>query len=123
VHAVITSKEILDGEDVSGAALGTSKKLVSDNPAVAGALIAALEAAVRFIKEKPEAAADIYITSENSKMSRHDVQEMLTDGTMLYDTVPSGMMKFATFMARTGQLKSEPTPWQDVFFPLVSGHK
>lgn len=56
-------------------------------------------------------------------MSCHDVQEVLTDGTMLYDTVPSGMMKFATFMARTGQLKSEPTSWQDVFFPLIKDHK
>ena len=56
-------------------------------------------------------------------MSRHDVQDILTHGTMLYDTVPSGMMKFATFMERTGQLKSEPTSWQDVFFPMVNRHQ
>jgi NitT/TauT family transport system substrate-binding protein len=123
IHAVIASKEILDGEEVTGAALGTSQKFASENPAVAKAVIAALDDAIRFIKEKPDAAADIYIKSESSKMTKPDVLEMLSDGTMLYDTVPSGIMKFATFMARTGQLKSEPKSWEDVFFPLLGGRK
>jgi NitT/TauT family transport system substrate-binding protein len=123
IHAVIRSKEILDGEEVTGAALGTSQKFVKENPTIARAIVAALDDAIRFIKAKPDVAADIYIKSEASKLNRQDVLDMLSDGTMLYDTTPSGIMKFASFMARTGQLKSEPRSWEDVFFPLLKDRK
>ena len=44
---------------------------------------------------------------------------MLTDGTMSYSVTPSGILKFARFQARIGQIKNEPKSWQDVFFPFI----
>jgi NitT/TauT family transport system substrate-binding protein len=38
---------------------------------------------------------------------------------MSYSVAPSGVERYARFMARTGQLKNEPKSWQDVFFPFI----
>jgi NitT/TauT family transport system substrate-binding protein len=119
VHTVITSKELLGGEEATIAVLCASKAFVDANPTVARVVIAALEHAMVFIAHDPDKAADIYIKSESSKIAKQDVVEMLTDGTMVYSVAPSGFMKFVRFMARTGQIKNEPKSWQDVFFPLL----
>jgi NitT/TauT family transport system substrate-binding protein len=71
-------------------------------------IIAALGDAMAFIARDPDKAADIYITSESSKIAKQDVLEALTDGTMVYSVAPSGVMKFARVMAKTGQIKNEP---------------
>jgi NitT/TauT family transport system substrate-binding protein len=98
VHAVITSRDILGPEDATGAVLAVGK----------------------MIAEEPDRAADIYLRFEPSaKVTKPDVLGMLTDGTMSYSVTPSGILKFARFQARTGQIKSEPRSWQDVFFPFI----
>jgi NitT/TauT family transport system substrate-binding protein len=121
IHAVIASKEILDGEEASGNILAAAKAFVDGNPKVAKAVIAAIEDAMAFIAKDPDAAADIYIKSESAKIAKPEVLAMLQDGTMLYSVAPTGIMKFATFMAMTGELKSKPKSWEDVFFPLLGG--
>ncbi len=121
VHAVITSKEFLDGEEATIALLAAGKDFVDANPTVSRVIIAALEDAMAFIARDGDKAADIYIKSESSKIAKQEVLEALTDGTMIYSVAPSGLMKFARFMAKTGQLKNEPKSWQDVFFPFLHG--
>jgi NitT/TauT family transport system substrate-binding protein len=119
VHAVITSKEILDGAQATGAVVAAGRKFVDANPTVAKVIIAALEDAMAFISNDADKAADIYIKSESSKVAKEDVVQQLTDGSMVYSIAPSGFMTFARFMAKTGQLKNEPKSWQDVFFPFL----
>ena len=36
---------------------------------------------------------------------------------------PTGLMKLAAFMAKTGEIKTAPASWQDVFFPLIASLK
>ena len=36
---------------------------------------------------------------------------------------PTGLMKLASFMVKTGELKTAPASWQDVFFPLIASLK
>ena len=48
---------------------------------------------------------------------------MLTDGSIVYSVAPTGLMKLAAFMARTGELKTAPASWQDVFFPPIASLK
>ena len=73
-----------------------------------------------FIAREPDKSADIYLKFEPSaKITKQDVLEMLADGSLSYSVTPGGLMKFARFLAKTGQLKNEPKTWQDVFFPLV----
>jgi NitT/TauT family transport system substrate-binding protein len=118
VHVVTTSKEIL-GEEMTGVALGAGKKFVDANPAVARVVIAAAEDGMKFIAKDPGAAADIYLKSEASKTSKEDVVGLLTDGSIVFSVAPTGLMKLASFMVKTGELKTAPTSWQDVFFPLL----
>lgn len=121
IHAVVTSKQILGGQEATGAALGAGKKFVDANPKVVAAIVAALDDAHDFIAKDPDAAADIYIKSESSKMPKAQVLAMLTDGTIIYSVAPTGIAKFAHFMAETGEIKNEPKSWQDVFFPVLGG--
>ncbi|HEY1979246.1 MAG TPA: ABC transporter substrate-binding protein [Xanthobacteraceae bacterium] len=118
IHVVTTSKQIL-GEEMTGVALGAGKKFVDANPAVARVVIAATEDGMKFIAKDPAAAADIYLKSEASKTPKDDVIALLTDGTVLFSVAPTGLMKLAGFMAKTGELKAAPKSWQDVFFPLL----
>jgi len=124
VHAVITSRDILGPEDATGAVLAVGKTFVENNPGVAKAAIAALEEAMVFIAREPDKAADIYLQFEPSaKVTKQDVLGMLTDGTMTYSVTPSGILQFARFQARTGQIKNEPRSWQEVFFPFIHDRK
>jgi NitT/TauT family transport system substrate-binding protein len=119
VHSVITTREILGGEEPTGVVLGVGKKFVAANPNVARAVIEALDDAVAFIAKEPDKAAAIYLQTESAKVSKAEVMSMLGDGSMIYSVTPSGVMKYARFMAKTGWIKHEPQAWQDVFFPLL----
>jgi NitT/TauT family transport system substrate-binding protein len=122
IHVVITSKDIL-GEEMTGVALGAAKKFVDANPKVAQVVIAAVEDSMGFIASDPSKAADIYIQSEASKTPKTDVIDFITDGSIVYSVAPTGLMKLATFMAKTGELKAAPNSWQDVFFPPLGARK
>ena len=119
VHEVISTRQIVGGEEPTGVVLAASKAFVGANPKVAGAIIAGLQDAIAFIASEPSAAADIYLKSEPSRTSKQEVMSMLKDGSMIYSTTPSGILKYAKFMARTGWIKHEPQSWRDVFFPLM----
>jgi NitT/TauT family transport system substrate-binding protein len=122
IHVVTTSKEIL-GEEMTGVALGAPKKFVADNPKVAKAVIAAIEDAMAFMGREPEKAADIYLKAEASKTPKEDVVGMITDGSIIFSVAPAGLMKLATFMAKTGEIKAAPQSWEEVFFPLLGARK
>jgi NitT/TauT family transport system substrate-binding protein len=122
VHKVITGKEIL-GEEATGVILGATKKFVDANPAIAKVVIAAVEDAMAFIAKEPDKSADVYIKAQASKTPKAQVLPMLQDGSILYSATPTGVMKFATFMAKTGELKNVPKSWQNVFFPAIGDRK
>jgi len=119
IHAVVTSKEILGGDEATGAALAAVKTFVDANPKVTQAVVAALDEAMTFIVKDPAAAADIYIASESATIPKDQIVDMLKDGTMMYSVAPSGVLKFAAFMAKTGELKTAPKSWHEVFFPVL----
>jgi NitT/TauT family transport system substrate-binding protein len=122
IHVVTTSKDIL-GEEMTGVALGAGKPFVDANPTVARVVIAAVEDGMAFLAHDPGKAADIYIQAESSKTPKDDIVGMLTDGSIVYAASPTGLMKLASFMAKTGELKAAPASWQDVFFPLLGARK
>jgi NitT/TauT family transport system substrate-binding protein len=116
IHAVIASKDILEGEEATGVVLSGFKQFVDRNPTTAKVIVAALEDAMDFIAKNPDQAADVYLKSEVANMPKDEVTGMLTDGSIIYSVTPTGIMKFARFMAKTGQIKNEPKSWQEVFF-------
>jgi NitT/TauT family transport system substrate-binding protein len=86
-------------------------------------IIAALEDAMDFIAKNPDESADVYPSSEAANMSKGDVVGMLSDGAVAYLVAPTGIMQFARFMAKTGQIRDEPKSWQHVFFPSRAGRR
>lgn len=122
IHAVTTSKEIL-GDEMTGVALGAVKKFVDANPTVARVVIAAVEDGMAFMARDPEKSAEFYLKSEASKTPKEDVVDMLSDGSIVFSVAPTGLLKLATFMAKTGELKAAPSSWQDVFFPLLGARQ
>jgi len=122
IHTVTTSKDVL-GEEMTGVALGAPKSFVDANPMVARVLIAAVEDGITYLAHEPIPAADAYLRAESSRLPRADVIGMLTDGSIVFSVAPTGLMKLAAFMVKTGELKTAPASWQDVFFPLIGSLK
>jgi NitT/TauT family transport system substrate-binding protein len=116
IHAVLASKGILDGEEATGVILSAFRQFVDRNPETSEVIVAALEDAMDFIAKNPDRAVDVYLKSEAANMPKNEVTGMLTDGSIIYSVAPAGIMKFARFMANTGQIKNEPKSWQVVFF-------
>lgn len=121
IHAVARSRDFLGGEEATGVILGGPKKFADDNPKLTKAVYLALEDAMTYIRQHPAAAADLYIASENSKLSKADVKTMLTDGSTEFDVRPHGLKKFADFMVKIGMTKHAPKDWKDAFFPVAYG--
>lgn len=119
VHLVATSKEIFGGFEASGAGLAGSQRFVDANPLVSRAIVMGLDEATKFINENPRRAAEIYLKAEPSSLTPAQVQEILGDGSNVFQITPRGTMAFATFMARTGMLQTPPQSWKDVFFPFI----
>jgi NitT/TauT family transport system substrate-binding protein len=123
VHEVISTRDILGGEEPSAIILAASRNFVETNPTVARVVIAAVRDAIDFIAREPERAAEIYLKTESAKISKQEVMSMLTDGSMLYSVAPSGVLIYARFMARTGGIKRSPETWRDVFFPILGDER
>jgi NitT/TauT family transport system substrate-binding protein len=47
------------------------------------------------------------------------VERILRDPENVFSVPPGGVMTYADFMQRTGQIKSRPAKWQDIFFPFI----
>jgi NitT/TauT family transport system substrate-binding protein len=119
IHAIGRSRDFTGGQDATGVILGGNKKFADDNPKLARAVYLGLEDAMAYIHERTAEAADIYIASEKSKLSKDDVQTMLTDGSTDFDIRPHGLKQFADFMLKIGMLKQSPKDWKDTFLPVA----
>ena len=116
VHRVLNSYEVTGGPHTSYVvwALGRFREA---NPRSYKAFLAALEEAMRFIREKPREAAEIYIAFEKSPLDADFVTKIITDPDNVFTVTPQNSMKFALFMERTGSIKEKPDSWKDMFFP------
>lgn len=83
------------------------------------AVFDALAEANAFITKNPRRAAEIYVTEARSKLSVDEIERQIRENT--YTTTPTGVMKFADFMYRTGTIPRKPAPWKDVFFDVAHG--
>jgi NitT/TauT family transport system substrate-binding protein len=119
IRPVLTSREILGGQEATGVALGGSQHFADANPKVTEALYLGMQDALTLIETNPRRAAEIYLKSEPQKFGNEEVQSQLKDGTTVYKLEPAGVMAFAAFMVKSGMLKAKPGSWKDVFLPNV----
>ena len=118
MHRVLNSYDVLDGPHTFNV-IWSTRKFHDENPRVYMAFLAALEQAMRLIKEDPAHAAAIYIEEEKSKLSPEFVEKMIRDPENAFTTVPQNVMKYADFMQKTGAIGVAPKLWSDLFFPEI----
>jgi NitT/TauT family transport system substrate-binding protein len=119
VHRVLSSEEIL-GKSATFVLLAANTKFVEQNPKVSAAVVKAMETAMARIAGDPAKAAALYLKQEPSKsMTAQYVERILRDPENVFSLAPGGVLAYADFMHRNGQIKTKPAQWQDVFFPFV----
>lgn len=123
VHRVLSSEDIL-GKSATFVLLAANTKFVEQNPKLSAAMVKAMDTAMKLIASDPVKAAAIYLKREPSKsMTPAFVENILRDPENVFSVAPGGVMAYADFMQRTGQIKTKPAKWQDVFFPFIHDRK
>ncbi len=118
VKRVLSSHDVL-GTKATFVQLVASSRFVKSEPKLTEAVYAAVQEAMRRIESDPQRAAQIYLKNEPSKLPVDFYVKLLKDPENAFSPIPSGIMKYADFMARTGQLKKKPVSWNDVYFDYV----
>jgi NitT/TauT family transport system substrate-binding protein len=116
-HRVVSSADIMGALTIIMSY--STKTFYEANPKLAGAFVAAVDEAAKFIAADKRAAAKIYIELSKTKASEEDMLRMLDDPETKYSAAPNGVMTYASFMADIGTLKLRPAGWKDLFFPPV----
>jgi NitT/TauT family transport system substrate-binding protein len=123
VHRVLSSEDIL-GKSATFVLLAANTKFIDQNPKVSVAVVKAMDTAMARIAADQAKAAALYLKQEPSKsMTAQYVERILLDPENVFSVTPGGVMAYADFMLRTGQIKTKPAKWQDAFFPFIHERK
>jgi NitT/TauT family transport system substrate-binding protein len=120
VHLVLDSSDVFGGPASNAVVFGT-RKFYDANPKTIAAFISALEEADRLIARDPAVAAKIYLDATKEKYSVDEIVSMIKAPNVVYSTTPNATMVFASFMFKTGLIKTKPASWKEFFFPAAHG--
>lgn len=116
VRTVLNSYDVWGGPQTF-VAVWTTSKFREQNPRLYAAFLAALVEATDFINQDRRAAAEIYLQMTGDKStSVEDLARMLADPQLRFTLTPENTVKFASFKARIGNIKTRPDSWKDLFF-------
>lgn len=90
-----------------------TRKFKEARPDVYDGLVKALEKAVNWVKDNPEAAADLMIAT-GDKTPKEELVAMIKDPQIEWTITPKGLERFATFMQKTGFTKRSLKDWRDL---------
>jgi NitT/TauT family transport system substrate-binding protein len=117
IHRVINSADVIGPLTIIMAY--STRKFAEQNPKLAGAFVAAIDEAAKYIAANKQEAARIYIELATTKPKVEELMRMLNDPDTHYAAAPEGVMKYAEFMHRVGTMKAKPTGWKEFFFPAL----
>lgn len=120
VRKILSSYDVLGGP-ASNTVAFTTKKFRDANPKAYAAYTAALQEATEIINRDKRAAAEAYKRITGTKESIDELAAMLSDPQVEMTMVPHQTFKMASFMHRTGRIKTAPASWKDLFFENVHG--
>jgi NitT/TauT family transport system substrate-binding protein len=115
VRKILDSYEVLGGPHTFNS-VWASSKFHDENRKVVEAFVAALDAAMAFIKSDPAGAAALWVKAENSKLPVAQAEKIIRAPENEWTTTPKKIMDYADFMNRVGVLPVKPASWRDVFF-------
>jgi NitT/TauT family transport system substrate-binding protein len=114
-RAVLNSYEVLGGP-ASATVLYATEKFRADNPKTYRAFTAALAEAAQWITANPDAAADLFLRVNQSKIDRKLVLGILKSREVQFKLTPQNTYPLAEFMHRVGAIKNQPASVKDYFF-------
>ena len=117
VHQITSLEEII-GSPASIAVAIARVKFRRNNPKVFQAVFNAIAEANDFITQNSRRAAEIYVMTAKSKVPVEEIERQISKENV-YTLTPTGVMKFADFMHRTGLIAQRPGSWKEVFFDTV----
>ncbi len=117
IHRVINSADVIGPLTIIMAY--STRKFAEQNPKLAGAFVAAIDEAAKYIAANKQEAARIYIELATTKPKVEELMRMLNDPDTHYAAAPEGVMKYAEFMHRVGTMKAKPSGWKSFFFPAL----
>ena len=115
MHRVATSYELM-GSPATFSVTYATTAFAKKNPKTLTAFYKAMEDSQKFIRDNPEAAADIYLKLSKEGVSKAEVLEILRDKDVQYTMRPRSFMAYAKFLKEVGTLTSTPASWKDLFF-------
>jgi NitT/TauT family transport system substrate-binding protein len=119
IHQVLSSTDVLGGPATLNLSF-TTAKFHDENPKSYAAYLAALEAAIAFIRSDPQGAAEIYLKAMNDKKTpAAEIVAFLGTPETEFGTTPRKVFPLAQFMHRIGRVASQPESWRDLFFPEI----
>lgn len=121
VHRIANSVDAI-GQITLDVVFG-SKRFVDANPKITAAFLAALEEADELITSDRDKAAEIFVRSSKTKVTKEEVVEILADRDTKFSTTPEGVMNYADFMSLAGTIKQKPATWSDMFIPAMRTRK
>jgi NitT/TauT family transport system substrate-binding protein len=117
-HVVLDSAEVMGGP-VSNAVTFGMVKFYEANPKAVRAFLAALDEATALIDKDKKAAVQVYLEATKESYTPDELVEWISKPNSVFGPTPTGTMKFAEYMAKTGLIKAAPKSWKDIFFPTV----
>lgn len=112
---VLKSYDVLGGPASATVLYGT-EKFRRENPKTYKAFVDALAEAAAFATAKPEASADIFIRTNNSKIDREFLIKIIKNPEVQFKLTPQNTYPLADFMHRVGAIKTKPSSARDYFF-------
>ena len=120
IHRVLSSYDVLEGP-ATGIIVWATRQFREANPRTMAAFVAALNEAMAIVNRDKRATAAMYIEATKSKFALDDIVEIIADPQAEFSITPKLVMKQVDFLHRTGQIKTKPGIWQQLFIPEVHG--
>lgn len=117
IHRVFTSLDILGPITID--VVFASKRFAAANPAIMTAFLAAKAEADALIAADKDAAAESFARISKVNMPHAAIRALLDDEETSFTVEPRGILKYATFLTRTGAIRNPPAVWTELFIPQV----
>ena len=113
---------VMDSFDIAGphtaAVLATTTRFHAAHPMLCAAILSALQNADDIIKKSPGEAAEIFAAMlKGEEVPLEDLTDMIGDPDLAYTAAPTGVMRLADIMRRSGAVKRPVRSWRALFLP------
>jgi NitT/TauT family transport system substrate-binding protein len=117
-HRLLSSYDVLGGPATFNS-VWTTAAFRDRNPRIYAAFLAALRQAIDLINRDPDEATRIYLAEDESRLEPAFVRRLITSPDARFTTTPLNILKYVSFMHKTGAIKVGAQSWKDLFFPEI----